>query len=149
MTALIMAAYNGHAEIVKLLLEAGADVKAGYRTAAQTEYSKALCNLAAMYQKGEGVEKNDKEALKCYRLAAEQNYKPAQLALFFMYKNGEGADVNNTEAYKWLLIAEANGLGTDSLKEQMQELLTAEQMQQAQQEADDFIRKFEKGEDFP
>jgi TPR repeat protein len=82
-----VASQYGHSGIVKLLLEAGADVNAGCRAAAQQGHSLALFNLAVMYQKGTGVEKNDKEALKCYLMAAEQNYREAQLALFLIYKN--------------------------------------------------------------
>jgi len=74
----------------------------------------------------------------------EQNCRDAQLALFFMYKNGEGTEVNNPEAYTWLLVAEASGMALESLKKQMQGLLTAEQLQAAQERADAFIQQFEK-----
>ena len=43
-----------------------------------------------MYSNGEGVPKNDAEAVRWYRMAAEQGDTQAQVNLGVMYSNGEG-----------------------------------------------------------
>ena len=50
----------------------------------------AQFNLGLKYYKGEGVPKDDREAVKWYRRAAEQGHAMAQFSLGFMYSNGEG-----------------------------------------------------------
>jgi hypothetical protein len=55
--------------------------------------------------------------------------------------------VNHLKAYKWLLIVEANGMSLESFKNQMQQMLTGEQIQEAQQKADKFIRNYKNDED--
>ena len=52
--------------------------------------SKAIFNLAVMYQKGEGVEKDEKMALELYEKSAELNYGDALLNLGVMYEDGSG-----------------------------------------------------------
>ena len=47
-------------------------------------------NLGVMYQKGEGVPQDYKEAVKWYRLAAEQGHATAQTNLGGMYYKGQG-----------------------------------------------------------
>ena len=43
-----------------------------------------------MYEVGQGVSQNPKEAGRWYRLAAEQGHDGAQYYLAFMYKVGSG-----------------------------------------------------------
>ena len=50
---------------------------------------RAQYNLGAMYDNGEGVEQDFKEAVKWYRKAAEQGQVYAQSNLGGMYANGE------------------------------------------------------------
>ena len=63
-----------------------------------------------MYDNGQGVPEDDKEAVKWYRLAAEQGYAKAQDNLGIMYATGEGVPKDNVIAYVWLNLARANGL---------------------------------------
>ena len=58
-----------------------------------------------MYDYGEGVPLDDKEAIKWYRLAAEQGNAKAQYNLALMYDNGEGVPQDYKEAIKWYRLA--------------------------------------------
>ena len=58
-----------------------------------------------MYDTGEGVPKNDTEAVRWYRMAAEQGDATAQVNLGLMYANGRGVPQNNTEAVRWFRMA--------------------------------------------
>ena len=60
------------------------------RQAADQGDANAQFNLGVMYDFGEGVPKDDAEAVEWYRLAAEQGYANAQFNLGLMYANGEG-----------------------------------------------------------
>ena len=62
-----------------------------------------------MYTNGEGVPKDDAEAVKWFRLAAEQGYADAQYGLGFMYRDGAGALKDSVVAHMWFNIAGANG----------------------------------------
>jgi len=65
--------------------------------------------LAVMYDLGEGVAQNSKEAVKYYRLAAEQGFANAQNNLGVAYDQGEGVDTDYKEAMKWYLLAAERG----------------------------------------
>ena len=69
-----------------------------------------------MYENGEGVPQDDKEAVKWYRLAAEQGYADAQLNLGAMYYNGQGVLADVVTAHMWFNIAGADGneIGADN-----------------------------------
>jgi TPR repeat protein len=69
----------------------------------------AQYNLGVMYDNGEGVPLDDKEAIKWYRLAAEQGNAKAQHNLALMYNNGEGVPQDYAEAVKWYRIAAEQG----------------------------------------
>lgn len=64
----------------------------------------AQYHLGVMYRDGQGVPRDDKEAVKWFRLAAEQGYADAQYRLGSMY---HGKD--NREAVKWYRLAAAQG----------------------------------------
>jgi TPR repeat protein len=66
-------------------------------------------NLGLMYDNGEGVIEDDKEAVKWFRLAAEQGYANAQFNLGNMYFNGEGVIEDHKEAIKWYRLAAEQG----------------------------------------
>ena len=53
-------------------------------------HAAAQFNLGVMYDRNEGVPKDDAGAARWYRLAAEQGVAPAQYNLGVMYANGEG-----------------------------------------------------------
>ncbi len=57
--------------------------------------------LGAFYSWGQGVPKDDAEALKWYRKAAEQGLADAEYNLATMYDNGQGVPKDYAEALKW------------------------------------------------
>jgi len=61
----------------------------------------AQYRLARMYERGEGVSRDNTEALEWYRKAADQGHAEAQFTLGVMYKRGQGVPQDNTEALKW------------------------------------------------
>ena len=58
-----------------------------------------------MYANGQGVLKDDAEAVKWFRLAADQDYAKAQFYLGFMYANGQGVLKDDAEAVRWYRLA--------------------------------------------
>ena len=66
--------------------------------------------LGFMYEIGEGVSKNEAEAMKWYRLAADQGEAVAQINLGRMYADGRGVPENDTEAVKWFRLAADQGV---------------------------------------
>ena len=69
----------------------------------------AQWNLGVMYDTGEGVPQDYKEAVKWYTKAAEQGDVDAQYNLGLMYYNGEGVPKDLVQAYAWYDVAKANG----------------------------------------
>jgi TPR repeat protein len=69
----------------------------------------AQYNLGNMYSDGQGVPKDDAEAVRWYRLAADQGYANAQYNLGVMYVNGTGLLKDDTEAVRWYRLAADQG----------------------------------------
>lgn len=65
--------------------------------------------LGWAYDNGEGVPKDDVQAVAWYRKAAEQGYADAQNALGFSYDHGEGVPRDALRAYMWFNLAAAKG----------------------------------------
>ena len=86
-----------------------AQIEAETKAKAEAGDAIAQYNLGVMYNKGEGVEWNFKEAAKWYRKAAEQGNAIAQSNLGFKYERGQGVEQNNLIAYAWRNIAATNG----------------------------------------
>ena len=61
----------------------------------------AQSNLGVCFYAGEGVAKDQAEAVKWYRKAAEQNLAAGQHNLGVCYYNGEGVAKDQVEAVKW------------------------------------------------
>ena len=62
-----------------------------------------------MYANGQGVLKDDAEAVKWYRLAAEQGGASAQSSLGVMYATGRGVLKDDAEAGRWFRLAAEQG----------------------------------------
>jgi hypothetical protein len=62
-----------------------------------------------MYENGEGVPKDETEAVKRYRKAADQGYAVAQFNLGRMYSAGWGVPKNEPEAVRWYRKAADQG----------------------------------------
>ena len=95
-----------------------------------------------MYLMGNGVQKDDAEALKWYRASAEQGYALAIFHLGMRYKKGQGVAQDPTEAYKWLSLAAARGIAeaTDILGE-VKQTMTREQVAEGKRRAEAFVEK--------
>jgi len=79
------------------------------KTAAESGDVKAQTDLALMYDRGEGIDKDYQEAIKWYKLAANQGYARAQRNLAISYSKGEGVDQDYQEAMKWYKLAAEQG----------------------------------------
>ena len=66
-------------------------------------------NLGQMYRNGEGVPKDDIEAVRWYKLAADQGDVNAQYNLGVMYGNGVGVPKDVAEAGRWYKLAAEQG----------------------------------------
>ena len=62
-----------------------------------------------MFERGQGVLQDYKEAVKWYRLAADQGNASAQYNLGAMYENGQGVPQDYREAMKWYRLAANQG----------------------------------------
>ncbi|MFB3844187.1 MAG: tetratricopeptide repeat protein [Candidatus Cloacimonadaceae bacterium] len=92
--------------------------------------------LGAHYFKGEGVDRDYKEAVKWYRLAAEQGDDFAQFNLGLCYYKGEGVVQSYKDAYFWALIAAANGVeAAKELSYKAEKKLSSEDISQIQSKA--------------
>jgi clan AA aspartic protease (TIGR02281 family) len=60
------------------------------------------------YANGQGVAKNDYEAVKWFRLAAEQGNALGQAYLGMMYGNGRGVRQDYVLSYMWLTLGQAH-----------------------------------------
>ncbi len=77
--------------------------------AAKAGDAQAQFSLGCLYSDGDGVEKNEREAVRWYRKAAEQRNADAQACLGDCYKDGVGVTENPTEAVRWYRKAAAQG----------------------------------------
>ena len=99
---------------------------------------KAQLNLGVMYNKGEGVAEDKREAAHWYRAAADNGDMRAQFILGLIYALGKGVMQDAHEAYVWFLIAKSSGV--EEAEKELQradwpDLLTPEQIKSAEQEA--------------
>ena len=62
-----------------------------------------------MYQKGDGIEKNEWQAAEMYKMAAEKGDATAQRNLGWLYYEGKGVQKNMKEAAKWFQKAAEQG----------------------------------------
>jgi len=79
------------------------------RDLAEHGEARAQYDLALLYDKGQGVAQDDKQALHWYRKAAEQGEARAQYNVGLMYAKGQGVQQDDVEAYLWIGLAAAQG----------------------------------------
>lgn len=80
-----------------------------YAAAAPQGHISAQNNLATLYTRGKGVERNYPEAVKWYRVAAMSGNDGAQNNLGWMYQNGLGVPKDYQQALTWYLKAAESG----------------------------------------
>ena len=106
----------------------------------------AQYNLAVMYQRGRGVPRDFKEAVRLYTLAAEKGFAEAQNNLSNRYYYGEGVIKDIVYAHMWKNIASSNGY--EPAKEHLmafEEKMTSSQIEEAQRLARECVKKNYKG----
>jgi TPR repeat protein len=82
----------------------------GYRQAAEQGDPDAMTSLGSAYSDGEGVPKDDVEAMKWYHLAAaEQGQTVAMTALAIAYSQGRGLPQDDVVAAHWYRKAAEQG----------------------------------------
>jgi TPR repeat protein len=84
------------------------DVKNLLRRAIKGEVY-AQFGMGLKYSKGDGIPKDEGEALKWFQKASDQGYAKAQIELGLMYSNGRGISRNYSEAVKWYRKAAEQG----------------------------------------
>ena len=82
---------------------------AWWTRAAQKDDPEAQYNLALMYAKGQGVDKDGALALFWFGKAAAQGVASAQSRLGLMYATGNMVPVDPIEAHKWFALAASAG----------------------------------------
>ena len=104
------------------------------RQAADQGDATAQNNLGVRYANGEGVLKDEAEAVSWFRLAAEQGNADAQFNLGLMYANGTGGPQDDVLAYAWLSLAveQGNELASEN-KDKLQTRMTANQIARARE----------------
>lgn len=99
--------------------------------------------VAEMYSRGDGVDKNLTEAATWYRKAAEQGFYKQQAKLGAMYYRGDGVSKDIIEAYAWLKNGTTYGrTGAKSFFQDIEEKLTAQERQEAEQRAEEYFKKY-------
>ncbi len=136
------------------------DFQEGLDAIHETNYEKALeklvplatkghapsqYNLGVMHEWGNGVPRNNVEAMKWYRLSAEQYHKDAQNNLGAMYSKGEGTEQSFVDALKWFVISSENGseAGRKNI-DIVEKRMTPEQITEARKIAREWTRKHPK-----
>ncbi len=76
-----------------------------WRPLAKKGHAAAQFQLGLLYQRGEGVLPNLKQAARWYRKAADRGDADAQLNLGLLYAQGEGIKRSYASAYKWFSLA--------------------------------------------
>ncbi|MFN9027415.1 MAG: tetratricopeptide repeat protein, partial [Akkermansiaceae bacterium] len=103
-------------------------------------YSIGLC-LAS----GQGVAKNEAEAVKWYRLAAEQGHADALLNLALCHLNGQGTVKNDMLAYTWFKICDSyKDYDLESILTVLEKRMSPEQIAQAQRLISEWVEKHKK-----
>ncbi|MBM3554700.1 MAG: sel1 repeat family protein [Alphaproteobacteria bacterium] len=80
-----------------------------FLTLAEKGDDRAQYRVARMMFRGEGVLKDEKEAVRWLRRAAETNNQDAQMAMGHLYAKGQGVKKDMVFAFMWYAIAAKGG----------------------------------------
>ncbi len=84
---------------------------------------------------GEGVAKNDGEAVIWFRKAAEQGLANAQGMLGIMYAKGQAVPQDYVLAYMWLHLATEGNQGAAQFRDAVAQRMSVAQVAEAQRQA--------------
>ena len=79
-------------------------------SAAQAGDSESQFQLGVIYDRGEGVDQDYRQAVEWYTKAASSGHADAQFHLGTMYDRGEGVDQNYQQAFYWYQKAAKQGI---------------------------------------
>ena len=102
----LLALSPAHAGMTPQEVEIFKDAKAW----AEKGEAEGQLNLGICYTKGEGVAKDDVQAVAWFRKAAVQGFAPAQTLLGHRYFDGEGVTKDQAQAASWYRKAAEQGL---------------------------------------
>ncbi len=104
-----------------------------YRKAAEQGDARAQVDLGVAYAKGEGVPKDEKQAVDWYRKAAEQGDAGAQCNLGILCANGIGVPQDGVLVYMLYNLAAAGGNQTAvKMRAELASKLSHQQIEEAQ-----------------
>jgi hypothetical protein len=113
---------------------------ADLRTLAEQGNAEAQWQLGARYHSGEGVPRDDVQAMQWFQRAAEQGHPTAQATLGAYYWAGRGVPQDLSKAYFWSTLALAQGdENSKSRLEGLATQMTQEQVSAARQQAEVWI----------
>ena len=87
-----------------------------FRSAALKGNADAQTVVGMMYEQGQGVARDNKEAVRWYRFPARQGIAIAQYNLGLMYQEGEGVEQDYSEAARLFRLAAESGHEEAQLK---------------------------------
>lgn len=136
----LLSAQDSDAEFLEIAPGLTAYVNKDYVTAfaelkplAERGRSKAQIYLGHLYNNGDGVIQDKREAVRWYRSAAVQGSVEAQSILGIMYSAGRGVTQDFVYSHMWFNIAAANGSEQDSKnRDIVAKDMTPSQIEQAQ-----------------
>ncbi|HIC73190.1 MAG TPA: sel1 repeat family protein, partial [Alphaproteobacteria bacterium] len=89
----------------------------------------AAYELAVLYKRGEGIGRDDGEAIKWFSAAAYAGHVDAQFSMGVIYEEGQGVPVDLGRAYFWYNVAAASGhVTSESNRYRLAPELTVEQL---------------------
>ena len=86
------------------------DAAMWFTSYAEEGIAEAQYNLAVLYERGDGIPKDDAKAFELYRRAAAQKFAEAKFNLGVMHHMGWGTPQNHAEAAKWYRLAAGHGI---------------------------------------
>jgi tetratricopeptide (TPR) repeat protein len=86
-----------------------AEARDSFRRAADQGHAEAAFHLGVAYSEGQGVEKDEKEALRWLRQAAANGDGKAMFRLGFTYLRGQGVEKDEKQAAQWIRKAAGKG----------------------------------------
>ncbi len=93
-----------------------------------------------MYSQGEGLEKNQAEAVRWFHRSANQGNTDAQCNLALVYGLGEGVKLDQIEALKWMYLAAERGANSIvEMRDAAAGQLTPAQITEAKRRANEFV----------
>jgi TPR repeat protein len=80
-----------------------------FRDSAEKGHADSQFNVALMFEKGIGVDKDERQAVEWYRKSALAGNAAAQFNLGVLYENGRGTTVDFAKANEWYRKASVQG----------------------------------------